>query len=97
MDFYKYERIIMLWLIICYLATLTEECDGIIEARQLVTFAKQFKAPKPLTLLYNVPIETKNKLIKSMSKEGFVLDWVDEFKYTEKFLLIIIEKDEHLG
>ena len=97
MDFYKYERIIMLWLIICCFVILTEKCDGIIEARQLVTFATQFKAPKPLPLFYNVPIETKNKLIKSMSKEGFVLDWVDEFKYTEKFLLIIIEKDEHLG
>ena len=87
----------MLWLIICYFVILTEKCDGIIEARQLVTFAKQFKAPKPLTLFYNVPIETKTKLIKSMSKEGFALDWVDEFKYTEKFLLVIIEKDEHLG
>ena len=87
----------MLWLIICYFVILTEKCDGIIETRQLVTFAKQFRAPRPMKLFYNVPKETKTKLIKSMSREGIALDWVDEFKYTEKFLLVIIEKDEHLG
>ena len=88
---------IMLLLIICCAAVLTAKCDGIIEATLLVTFAKQYRAPQPLKLLYEAPKEKKLKLKKSMSKEGFTLDLICEIKYTEKFLLIIIENNDHLG
>ena len=87
----------MLWLIICCAALLTSNCEGIVEATLLVTFAKQFRAPQPLAIYYDVPKEFKIKLIKTMSKEVFMIDWMDGLKYTEKFLLVIIENDEHLG
>ena len=87
----------MLWLIICCATLLTAKCEGIINATLIVTFAKQFRAPQPLRLFYNVPKETRIKFIKSMSKEDFNLDWIDEIKDTEKFLLVISENDGHLG
>ena len=67
------------------------------EANVIVTFAKQFRAPQPLPLFNNVAKETRIKFIKSMSKEEFTLDWIYEFKHTEKFLLVISENDGHLG
>ena len=88
---------IMLLLIICCTAILTAKCDGIIDATLLVTFAKEYRAPQPLKLLYDAPKEKKLKLKKSMSKRGFTLDLICEIKYTEKFLLVVIENDEHLG
>ena len=91
------NRTIMLWLIICYTAILSAKCEGIIKADLIVNFAKQFRAPQPFALFYNVSKETKIKFIKSMSKEDFSLDWIGEVKYTEMFLLIIIENNEHLG
>ena len=90
-------RTIKLWLTICYTAILSTKCEGIIKAALIVNFAKQFRAPQPLALFYNVPKETKIKFTKSLSKEDFRFDWIGEVKYTEKFLLIIIENDEHLG
>ena len=88
---------IMLLLIICCAVVSTAKCDGIIDAALLVTFAKEYRAPQPLKLLYDAPKEKKLKLKKSMSKEGFTLDLIHEIKYTEKFLLVVIENDEHLG
>ena len=88
---------IMLLLIICCTAVLTGKCDGIIDAPLLVTFAKQYRAPQPLRVFYDAPKEKKLKLKKSMSKEGFTLDLICEIKYTEKFLLVVIENDERLG
>ena len=87
----------MLWLIISCAALSIFECEGFLTADLVVTFAKQFRAPQPLALFYNVPKETKIKFTKSLSKEDFRFDWIGEVKYTEKFLLIIIENDEHLG
>ena len=87
----------MLWLIICCAALLSSNCEGIVETTLLVKFAKQFRAPQPLALFYDVSKETKIKLIKLMSNENTTMDWIDGLKYTEKFLLVIIEKDEHLG
>ena len=91
------NRIIMLWLIICCTALFTSNCKGTLEANLIVTFAKQFRAPQPLRLFYDVPKETRIKFIKSVSKEDFTLDWIDELKDTEKFLLVISENDGHLG
>ena len=88
---------IMLLLIIFCTAVLTAKCDGIIDAALLVTFAKEYRAPQPLKLFYDAPKEKKLKLKKSMSNEGFTLDLIHEIKYTEKFLLVVIENDEHLG
>ena len=87
----------MLWLIICYTAILSAKCEGIIKADLIVNFAKQFRAPQPFALFYNAPKESKIRFIKSISKEDFSLDWIGEVKYTEKFLLIIIENNDHLG
>ena len=88
---------IMLWLIIWCAAVLTTKCDGIIDATLLVTFAKLFRAPQPLRLFHNAPKESIIKYIKSMSNESFTLDLIHQLTYTEKFLLVIIENDEHLG
>ena len=88
---------IMLWLIICCAAVLTAKCDGIIDATLLVTFAKLFRVPQPLRLFHDAPKESIIKFIKSMSNESFTLELIYQLKYTEKFLLVIIENDEHLG
>ena len=88
---------IMLLLIICCAAVSTAKCDGIIDTKLLITFAKQYRAPRPLRVFYDAPKEKKLKLKKSMSKEGFTLDLICEIKHTEKFLLVIIENDQHLG
>ena len=87
----------MLWLMISCAALSITKCEGFLEAGLVVTFSKQFRAPQPLALFYNVPKETKIKFTKSLSKEDFRFDLIGEVKYTEKFLLIIIENDEHLG
>ena len=63
------------------------------QAKTLTAFARQFMAPKPLTIFYNTPKETKITLIKSMSEEGSTLDWVDELQYSENFLLVISPED----
>ena len=86
----------MIWLIMCCAAFLTANCEGTVEATLLVTFSKQFRAPQPLSLFYDVSKETKIKLIKLMSKENSTLDWINQLNYTEKFLLLIIENEDHL-
>ena len=87
----------MFWLMISCTALLITKCEGFLEADLVVTFAKQFRAPQPLPLLYNVSNETKIKFIMAMSKEGFKLKWTDGLTNTDKFLLVIIEIDAHQG
>ena len=84
---------IMLWLIIFSATFLTAKCDGIIQAKILTAFARQFRAPQPLAIFYNTSKETKIKLIKSMSKKGVTLHWNDELTYSKKFLLVITQSD----
>ncbi len=87
----------MLWLMIfCALLSITK-CEGFLEADLVVTFAKQFRAPQPLTILYDVSKETKIKFLMAMSNEGFTLKWNDGILNTDKFLLVIIENDGLLG
>ena len=83
----------MFWLIICFAAFSTAKCDGVIQGKTLTAFARQFRAPKPLPLSYNIPKETKITLIKSMSDKGSALDWVEELQYSENFLLVISPED----
>ena len=83
----------MFWLIICLVAFSTAKCDGIIHAKTLTAFARQFKAPQPLPLFYDTPKGTKITLIKSMSDKDSTLDWVDELQYSENFLLVISPED----
>ena len=87
----------MLWFMISCAAVSIIECEGFLEADLVVTFAKQFRAPQLLPLLYNVSKETKIKFIIAMSNEGFKLKWTDGLTNTDKFLLVIIENDEHQG
>ena len=87
----------MLWLMISCAALSITKCEGFLEADLVVTFAKQFRAPQPLPLLYDVSLETKIKFIMAMSKEGFTLKWTDGLTNSDKFLLVIIENDEHQG
>ena len=87
----------MLWLMISCAALSIIECEGFLKADLVVTFAKQFRAPQPLPLLYDVSKETKIKFIMAMSKAGFTLKWTDGLTNTDKFLLVIIENDEHQG
>ena len=79
----------MLWPIIFLVVFSTTKCDGIMESKTLAAFARQFRAPQQLPIIYNTPKETKIKLIKSTSEKGLTLDWVDEFQYSTTFLLII--------
>ena len=81
----------MLWLIICFTAFSIANCN--IQAKTLTTFARQFRAPRPLPIFYNTPKETKITLIKSMSEEGLNLDWVHEIQYYKNFLLVISQDD----
>ena len=75
---------IMLWLIICIAAFSTLRCDDIIQAKTLTAFARQFRAPRPLPVLYNTPKETKIILIKSMSEQGLTLHYIQELLYSKK-------------
>ena len=83
----------MLWVIICFAAFSTAKCDGIIQAKILTAFARQFRAPVPLTIYYNTPKETKITLVKSTSEKGLTLDWIQELQYSKKFLLVISQND----
>jgi hypothetical protein len=83
----------MFWLIICFAAFSTAKCDCIMQAKILTAFARQFRAPEPLTVFYNTPKETKIKLIKSMSEKGLTLDWIQELQYSKNFLLVISQND----
>ena len=83
----------MLWLIICFVAFSTSKCDGIIQAKTLMTFVRQFRAPQPLPIFYNSPKETKITLIKSMSEKGLTLDWIHELQYCKNFLLVLSQDD----
>ena len=87
----------MLWFMISCATVSITKCEGFLEVDLVVTFAKQFRAPQPLPLLYNVSKETKLKFMTAMSKEGFTLKWTDGLTNTDKFLLVIIENDEHQG
>ena len=76
----------MLWLIIFSATFFTAKCDGIIQAKILTAFARQFRAPQPLPIFYNTSKETKITLIKSMSEKGVTLQWNEELVFTTKFL-----------
>ena len=84
---------IMFWLIICFAAFSTAKCDGIMQGKTLTAFARQFRAPQPLSIFYNSPKETKITLIKSMSEKGLILDWLNELHYSKDFLLVISQDD----
>ena len=83
----------MFWLIICFAAFSTAKCDGIMQAKVLTAFARQFRAPVPLNLFYNTPKENKLTLIKLMSEKGLILDWLNELHYSKDFLLVISQDD----
>ena len=83
----------MLWSIIFLIAFSSVKCDGVIQAITLTAFARQFRAPQQLPIIYDTPKETKITLIKSTSEKGLTLDWVNEFQYLETFLLIISQDD----
>ena len=87
------NRIIMFWLTICCATLFTTNCEGIMEANVIVTFAKQFRAPKPFTLFHDVQKVGRIKFIKSMSKVGFNLVWINELDNCKKFLLVIYQDD----
>ena len=88
---------IMFWLIIFFAAFSTAKCDGIIQGKTLTAFARQFRAPQPLSIFYNSPKETKITLIKSMSEKGSTMDWLNELQYSKNFLLVISQDDGLLG
>ena len=80
----------MLWLMIFCAALSIIKCEGFLKADLVVTFAKQFRAPQPLPLLYNVSKETKIKFIAAMSKKGFTLKWTDGLTNTDKFFYCFV-------
>jgi hypothetical protein len=86
----------MLWLIICIVAFSTAKCDYIMQTKTLAVFARQFRAPQPLPIFYNLPKRTKITLIKSMSEKGLTLDWIQKLQYSKNFLLVISQDDDLL-
>ena len=58
-------------------------------AQILPSFAKEFRAPIPLSLFYNVSKEVKATLTKESSLNNLFLNWIDENPYKKEFLLII--------
>ena len=84
---------IMFCFIICLAAFSTAKCDGIIQGKTLTVFARQFRAPQPLSIFYNSPKETKITLIKSMSEKGSTMDWLNELQYSKDYLLVISQDD----
>ena len=84
----------MIWLIIFFGTFSTAKCDGIIQAKILTAFVRQFRALQPLPISYNTSKETKIALIKSMSEKDSTLDWIDENQCSMKFLLVISQSDD---
>ena len=58
-------------------------------AEILPSFAKQFRAPIPLPLFYNVSKDIKATLTKESSLNNLFLSWIDENPYEKMFLLLI--------
>ena len=58
-------------------------------AQILPSFAKQFRAPIPLPLFYNVSKDMKATLTKESSLNNLFLNWIDEKPYEKMFLLLI--------
>ena len=72
--------------IICLFLTGFSKADL---AQILPSFAKEFRAPIPLSLFYNVSKEIKATLTKESSLDNLFLNWIDENLYKKEFLLII--------
>ena len=72
--------------IICLFLTGFSKADL---AQILPSFAKEFRAPIPLALFYNVSKEIKATLTKESSLNNLFLNWIDENPYKKEFLLII--------
>ena len=72
--------------IICLFLTGFSKADL---AQILPSFAKEFRAPIPLSLFYNVSKEIKANLTKESSLNNLFLNWIDENPYKKEFLLII--------
>ena len=58
-------------------------------AQILPSFAKEFRAPIPLPLFYNVSKDIKATLTKESSLNNLFLNWIDEKPYEKMFLLLI--------
>ena len=58
-------------------------------AQILPSFAKQFGAPIPLPIFYEVSKDIKADLTKESSLNNLFLSWIDENPYEEMFLLLI--------
>ena len=72
--------------IVCFFLTGFSNADL---AQILPLFAKEFRAPIPLSLFYNVSKEVKATLTKESSLNNLFLNWIDENPYKKDFLLII--------
>ena len=58
-------------------------------AQILPSFAKQFRAPIPLPIFYEVSKDIKANLTKESSLNNLFLSWIDENPYEKMFLLLI--------
>ena len=72
--------------IVCFFLTGFSNADL---AQILPLFAKEFRAPVPLPLFYNVSKEIKATLTKESSLNNLFLNWIAEKPYKKEFLLII--------
>ena len=67
---------------------LIEICNADL-AQILPSFAKQFRAPIPLPIFYEVSKDIKANLTKESSLNNLFLSWIDENPYEKMFLLLI--------
>ena len=58
-------------------------------AQILPSFAKQFRAPIPLPIFYEVSKDIKANLTKESSLNNLFLSWIDKNPYEKMFLLLI--------
>lgn len=67
------------------------QCNANLNATILTLFSKQVGVPQPLPISFNAPRETRVALTKAMSKNDVSLEWIDQFTFKEKFLLVLYQ------
>ena len=60
----------------------------------LSKLSKYLRAPQPLPLYYNHPLEAKIILSKTMAQKGMSLSWVKKFSNSDNFLLVLLQEHD---
>ena len=79
--------------VVIILAILCNFCEAN-SSSILATFVKNFRAPKPLSLFYDIQKEQKVALTKASSLIGLSLRWVEDEPFLQNNLLYLLETEE---